>query len=372
MIVNVTVMCLALFLAKFVFNAKSGSITNPADNRHYIIIMSIVLILQSGLRNVAVGPDTYQYYRYFKDTTVTPWSQVWSYIISYLRYGTGKDAGYYVFEKAAQIITADYQVYLLLVAVVFFSAFGRFVYKNTDSVYSAMMAFLLYSGLFYTVFSVSDIRQTIAMAGALVAFEYIKSRKLLPFLITMSMSSIIHKSSLVFVPFYFIANVRSTKAIYLLLGLVFPLILVFRLPLMLFLARIGGYQSYGLLNQSPPLVFIVALMSMILLAWWRMEIVLQENDNAHLYYNALALAALLSPLVLVNGATIRIVDYFSICLPVLVPLVLRSFRFKSVGFEQTVNVIAIILLIALTIKAGWGTQYKFFWQHMQLGPNYYR
>src|SRR5690606_22288512 len=126
-----------------------------------------LLILQSGLRHVAVGADTYQYSLIFERVKSLSWAEIFSSVTAYYDFGEGKDPGYLVFQKIFQYISDDYQVYLIFVAILFFSALGYFIYKNTRRVSDALFAFVLYSTLFYAMFSITGIRQTLATAAAL-------------------------------------------------------------------------------------------------------------------------------------------------------------------------------------------------------------
>ena len=85
--------------------------------------------------------------------------------------GIGKDPGYLAFQKIVQIFTSEYQVFLFVIAIIFFSALGNFIYKNTTRLNDAIIAFFIYSVLFYSFFSITGHRQTIATAATLGNFR---------------------------------------------------------------------------------------------------------------------------------------------------------------------------------------------------------
>ena len=127
--------------------------TQLSQRRQYITVVTILLILQSGLRNWAVGADTYQYYSRFERIKYDTWSLIYNDFIDYYLYNIGKDTGYEVFQKLAQYIVPNYQLFLLLIAIIFFLAMGNFIYRNTTRISDAVLAFVLYSCLFFSFFS---------------------------------------------------------------------------------------------------------------------------------------------------------------------------------------------------------------------------
>jgi transmembrane protein EpsG len=192
MIVNVIVILIILISGLVYSDRKSQFVDSDYNRKRYIKFVSFILILQSGLRNVAVGADTYAYYKNFEEIKNTSWQQIWNIIYEYYTAGTGKDPGYPAFLKVVQILITNYQIFLFLIAVFFFIALGSFIYKNTNKLNDAIFAFVLYSSLFYNFFSITGIRQTIATAATLFGYELIKKRKLIPFLILILLASTIH------------------------------------------------------------------------------------------------------------------------------------------------------------------------------------
>ena len=88
--------------------------------RIYIALMTVNWVCISGLRRVDIGADTLVYKGRFQRTAMTSWRHLFeSFYLVYVD-EEGKDPGYSVFEKVVQIFTDNYQVYLVVVAVLFF------------------------------------------------------------------------------------------------------------------------------------------------------------------------------------------------------------------------------------------------------------
>jgi len=370
MIVNLILIFLILIVG-LIFYEEAGIYSDSRYYRkRYILLICLILIFQSGLRNVAVGADTFAYYEMFEKIKLTSWKEIWNAILDYYTHGTGKDPGYMVFQKTVQVIVADYQIYLFVIALLFFSALGNFIYKNTKRLADAIFAFVLYSSLFYAFFSITGIRQTIATAATLFGFELIKKQKLIPFILLILFVSTIHKSSLIFIPFYFIAGLKNTKMIFGSTILFFPILIIFKNEINDFLKEAGGYNEYDTFESAGAFTFTLLLLIIAIVAWQRIKPSLIFNRKAKPFYNAFAMAIFFTPLTFINPNAMRVVQYFSIFLLILLPVVIQSFQLISLKMKRAIYTMAIFLLVIFSVKGNWNGEYKFYWQKMELGSNY--
>jgi len=371
MIVNLVVICFILIAGLLIYEDAGIYADSRYFRKRYILLICLILILQSGLRNWAVGADTYSYFESFENTKSLSWLQVWGVITDYYTQNIGKDPGYAVFEKITQLIVPNYQIYLIVIATLFFSALGNFIFNNTKRLADAIFAFVLYSCLFYSFFSITGLRQTMATAGVLWSYEFIKKRKLLPFILILLVSSTIHKSALIFLPFYYIAQIKNTKYLYSLVSLLFILFMFFKVPVSAFFKRTGGYEDYIVPYEgSGTFTFTFMLLLIGVIAFFQMKFVIRKNRTVLPIYNAFAMAIVFTPLTWVNPSAMRVVQYYSIFMLLLIPNVIQSFRRYSLRVKRLAFSIAIAMLILLYIKGGLNSEYKFFWQEMEIRENY--
>ncbi len=374
MIVNLVVIFLILIIGYF-FNRtyKLNSNTNYVRKK-YIKFICVILILQSGLRNVAVGEDTYAYFNVYENIKTKTWVDIYNTAIEYYKTGNSliRDPGYAFFQKTVQLISKDFQFFLFVIAIIFFSAFGTFVYRNTKRLKDVILAFLIYSVLFYSFFSYTGQKQTIATALILVSYEFIKKKKMIPFLFLVLIASTIHKSALIFIPFYFVNQIKKTKNFYRIVLLLFPVILVFSNNLGIFFKIIGGYELYEQYEGAGSYTFTAIFLLISVVALLRSKIILKHNPNAQHYYNAFAIALLFLPLTWFNPSAMRVVQYFSIFMVLFIPEIIYSFNFISVKIKRGIARFTVILLITLFIRANWinDISYGFFWEEMPLLEQY--
>lgn len=373
MVVHFTVMLLVLLSALF-FNENQKLFGHHPEKirKQYIAFVCIIFMLQSGLRNVAVGADTYQYYLYFEETKLESFGKLLSNFFQVFTNSETKDSGYPLVQKLFQIFSSNYTVYLIFIAILFFSALGRFLYYNVTRLRDVVFAFILYQSLFYDFFSITGLRQTLATAILLFGFDFIVRRKLILFLIVVIIAATIHQSALLYLPFYFIANIRKTKILYASAIILFPVFMIYKRNIALVMASVSTsdvYMSYATSkSESNTSTFTVLILLIAAIGWVVIKKALKKFPESFRYYNAVALAVAFTPLTWVDPNLMRVVQYFSIFMLVFIPIIINSIKIQPNSFRTFIFTIMITSLFLLALKNG--GDYKFFWQDMKLGTNY--
>ncbi len=340
--------------------------------KHYVILVSILLILQSGLRNVAVGADTYAYYEAFERVKYMSWAEIFDSFKLYYQLGEGKDPGYLIFQKVIQLVVSNYQVYLILIAVMFFSALGDFVFKNTKQITDVMFAFVLYSTLFYSFFSITGIRQTIATVATLWSFNYIRRNKLFNFVILLLLASTIHKSVLIFIPIYFIRNKKAVKYLLISFAVLLPLVFYYSEIISVFFQGFDdNYGVYEHMKDLKPYNYVILnLVIFFLGVFTYKDSLMQRERDTWFWYAALLIATFFTTQVFQIHGFMRVIYYFSIFNLLLIPHMFQLIAIKQRISHLRLLTLGLLALLSLYIYANYGSEYKFFWQEMALGTNY--
>lgn len=334
--------------------------------KKYIKIISFLLILFSGLRSWSVGlnSDTAHYNYIFETVKTISWDEIIQNVIQF----NGKDPFYNLFQKIFQLFTGNYQLFLILVAILIFSSFAGFIYKNTTQIRHAAIAFIFYIGYFYGFYSLTGTRQVLATAFLIWSFEYIKSRKFFPFLLLNLVAALFHLSALAFLPMYFIANLKRHKLLISLAVLGFPIVFYFKNQLAVFFVsffgveeRFGVYaEQYGK-GGSLVLTVLFVLLGVISLIY--IKRILDINPQASRFYNMYALSLFFYPLQWVNPSAGRISMYFALSLLILIPYLLDAIGEGNKQQRQFIYITTSLLFILLTLfTLKGGIQYSFFWQ----------
>lgn len=324
----------------------------------FCTVASVSWGLLSALRHVSIGADTLAYEVSFNRLLNVPIRELWGRVITtyFTKTLVYKDPGYNLLVKLLQYISRDYRFLLFFIAGLFFTSMGIWIYRNSQMPY---VSFLLFSTLFFGFYAFTGHRQTIATALVVfVGHELIRKRKLLPYIILMILAATLHRSCLCYLPVYFIypfkGYSRRKYALLLILGL---LCLAISGPVMQILASWLGYQNFlkNDLGGTETFVFLYFLVMTITL--WKFPSIVAENPDAYHTLNILLIGTMMVAMSLFNQSFMRIQQYFTLHLMLLLPDIIVSFKGRN---RFIVGVTGCCLLLALMMKNN--PAYLFYWQ----------
>lgn len=342
------------------------------NRKNYIIFICIILILQSALRHVAVGADTYAYYLKFEEIKLTSWQEIWENFRSVYVLGEGKDAGYPLIQKVFQFFSGEYRIFLFFVAVIFFSSLGYFIYTQTKYISDVFVAIAIYEVLFYSFFSITGLRQTLATAFTFWGLHFIRQRKLWQYTLLIICAAFIHKSVLLFYPFYFIARLNRPRQLLAASFVIFPVMFVFGRSvagIMALLSAQDNYMGYALSDANPTgaVDFSIFLLGCGILGWIALRNAKQRDSDMPIIYNAISIAIIFTPLTWIDSSLMRIVQYFSIFILVFLPYVINNlFR----DYQTRIVAIVVLMVLFVSVIIMRNVDYAFMWEQMQLNSNY--
>lgn len=337
------------------------------QRKNYIILMMFLLALQSGFRNVGVGADTYQYYLMFKEASETSWNEIISNVVDFLSGDkTLKDPIYVLVEKIFYTIIPSFRMFLIVISIAFFTALGRIYYQYMSTLKEVMVSIALYMCLYYSFFSVTGLRQTIASTFLLLAVPYAIRKKPLKFFFFIAIAATQHKSALLFSVFYLfpLFNLKR-KALLLAFALYVPMVALggtFAKVLIMgtifdqYAGFLDGYEKAG----AYMFAFYILVLGVCLL--WKYKIICNNNPNAYIFINALSLAIILTPLTMINPSNMRVIQYFSVFGLILLPKFCTAFS-KT---DKSVDIGKLIFIFLALYTLYRGGEYKFFWQDMYM------
>ncbi len=351
----------SLLIVLFAYSSIAKSRLPEYQKRKKLLItVGVIIVMVSGLRNLAVGADTYQYYLSFQDVLTTPWNQILQAFPDYFVYGIGKDPGYSFLVKSFQIIFPDFRCFLFVIIATFSYALLRLLYKLNVPLKGIIVSYLLYDALFYAFFSITGLRQTIATTVSLLVVPYVFSKKPIKFILPLLLFSLIHKSLLIFIVFYLFNYLKNPKRIVIYAAILFFPMWAVGQSLGQFLIAgtlfdqyeeylAGTYDTNGAVNFA---ILFYAIILILITNYNKIESVRPEN---RILSCALAFAIFYTPMTAVGPSQMRIVQYYSIFLLVLLPDIIQSIDKKWGGKYYLVC----FLLFAYACKNK--LDYGFFW-----------
>lgn len=342
MVIYLVNIALILFWSAILMNDNS----NKINKKLYCGIVAAQWTLISGLRSLSVGADTYAYKYYFDQAKSISWKSVFTRGVEYFSNSSevAKDPGYVLFEKICQIFSGNYHVFLLIIGALFSISLSVWVYKNSKM---PCLSFIIYSTLFYSFFAITGHRQTIATALiVLIGYEFIKQRKLAKFLIVSFISCLIHKSALVFIPFYFLANKKITRGYTFTSLTTIAIITILGKRIYAPIVELVGYASERLeynkysAGTYALVLLIVCLGVLIFYPFYKDK----TNYPNHIFN--ITLLTLLSDLaVFYSQGFMRIQQYYSLFIMISIPEVLSCLGPKTKKIGPIVSIVVLILYL---------------------------
>lgn len=297
------------------------------------IIYCLQWVVLSGFRAYSVGADTYSYkIDNFEKTLNRSWSSIFDGFVGYFNGVEGiKDPGYPLFEKICQIFIGDnYTLFLLIIAVIFTVPMTVWVYKYSENV---CLSFMVYSALFYSFFAITGHRQTIASALVIFAgYECMRKNKIVPLLIVHLIAFFIHKSSICFIVLYFAKFIKVNKLYWALSTVCIVLSFLFRSQLMNLLGNFMGYEQYTGQFEGTGAYRFTFFLVLIYIGTMLTYSKLPKSIDTHYSIIALTLATFFTSLTFIDPNAMRVVQYFSIFMMILIPRIISLFDRKSQTF----------------------------------------
>lgn len=152
--------------------------------------LAAILIAVAGLR-FRVGTDYMAYYR----TRVTDWKTVWDYLIHF------REPGIRLLSKLSTMISDDGAVFIFICSVIIIGIYSLMIYRYSPMYLISMLIFVFlgdWTGSF------NGIRQYLAAAIVFAGHRYIKERKFVPYLLTILLATLFHRTAAVMILPYFL------------------------------------------------------------------------------------------------------------------------------------------------------------------------
>lgn len=343
---------------------------DTARNRNlFLILVTIILTLVSGLRHPEVGNDTVNYLRAFDEAPSLSWNEIFeSFRDAYFNPSadSGKDPGLMIYNKVLSGLLPSHSLYLLFTAAWLLVPLALFLKKHVHSLNSLLFIYLMFISIYYVYLPNSALRQSVALGILFCSFNILtQSKKTLLFIACVAFASIFHKSSLLALLMLLPRLIKSSKAIYW-IGL--PLLLCMYMEynvVGVFLASqsdiysmyAADYYSYG---QTKPFIILLFFSGLYTLGLFVLNKYIINNQTSELSKFAICgtvFTVVFTPLILLDPSLIRITAYFVIWFMVFIPEIINQTDKK---LSPMIFVVCIFLFLYKAYKSG--GDYMFFWE----------
>ena len=210
------------------------------NRKYYIVLMTILHTCLCGFRYMFITGDLHKYYYTFLNSGKYGWfsAELWA---------EGRNFGFYYFNKIVYLLSnGDFQVLLFIIAAIVHITLGMIVYRYSPSPW---FSYLVWNCMGFFLFGFSAIKQALAMAFVMLSFIGIAEKRLGFYLTMMALAGSIHMPALVFLPAYWLAQMKVKPNIVMLYILLGTVIFIFKNQFVAFI-RSFYYEDDEVLMHS--------------------------------------------------------------------------------------------------------------------------
>ena len=339
--------------SRYNYLSSESSVPKRYSN-YYFVIVSLYMILLLGLRHDYVGTDTQNYrwtYDIFRSLTFE----------TALKYNS--DFGFtFVFQKLASF-GFDFRIVLFLQSILYISSVTILI-KNYSK--NPVMSYFLFMTLGYFIFA-TTMRQAIALSFTLLAYNSVKKKRLLIYLLYVSIAATFHLSALIFLPAYWLDKFKFNKFTISIMSAIMVVTICFNEQIGAFILTYSK-NDYSKTNTGGYFFILFIALMLILGIIYRKNFIIKDTNNKMIFF-MIAATIILLPISKLNPALFRITKYYDIFLILYVPNLISSINDKGMKLTLTYGIIMIGLFYFYYSLGSYGIRmhpYVFFWNEYPL------
>ncbi len=360
-----------LYFSLIIISCVLYIILKKYNSKYYLFLTFFLLFLMAAFRKCDLWIDLAGYEkRHIYLKFLTNWE---TFFNNYLV--TSKDVGYYVLEWISTKLGISFQVWIAIIAAFFLFVIGKLIHIKS---YQALISTLLFLGLGFYSFSMSGLRQVVAISLTVLAYEQLDEDHNWRFIILTLIASLFHKTAIVFIVLLFLKKVKFGK--FHIIGFLIGLVGFFSyknqlreiLNTYFFTENYSGYSTSTSTLTYTRFFILLAIFVFCLLYYKKVNSLCDfdhkcfQNEkkikirNPLLLYNALFLGTIIQLYSSFVAEMFRVSMYFSLYAILLVPLALYSEKNGKLRNVFTM-IICLIILLYILISGGLGVQYQTIW-----------
>ncbi|MEK0174679.1 EpsG family protein [Tetragenococcus halophilus] len=365
MLLHIGIIVLFFLLGTFINDSKLKN-----GNKIYLFITFFVLYIMSAFRSINIGNDTRDYFLMYENFGRTD---------NILSMPSDIEVGYRVLNKFLYSLNPSPVLLTSITSLFVLGSIFFFIYKNSEIPWLSVMLFINLRTFYFTL---SGIRQSIALAIILISYKYLKQGNFWKFVSLVILASTFHTSSLLFLIIYPMSRMRVKQkiiALYFGVSVVFFFILERILPLILnFIPKYQSYLSssyFESVKLASILNFLVSF-SILLFGFFVLKYVKSKRKvnnelgilsvNSNLLLHIMLLSTAFN-FIAINGSIIKRAGlYFSVFAIIYIPNLIKKIKDKNIKILIIYLILVLSLaynLVILIYRPEWQRVYPYelFW-----------
>lgn len=321
----------------------------------FLFFMGLAFLLM--FRHETVGTDTRNYIVYFNYFLKLDWAEVGKW---------GLEAGFSYYNKIISLISQEPRFFLVVTSIVTVALIYP-TYKRLCL--DPSLTIVLFCTMSTFVMMFSGLRQILAVCLGVVAYEFTRNKKLIPFILTVILAMMFHTSAFMLGFMYPLYHAKITRKW---LFVVVPaMIIVFIFNEQIFTSLIfllAQYTEYdGTITQTGAYTMIILFVVFAVFAFVIPDEKLLDKEAIGLR-NFLLFSVVLQMFAPLHTIAMRMNYYYIIFIPLLLPKIIeyRSKRWEQVAVAGRHVMVVFFFLYFFLSAQGDGNlhvfPYHFFWE----------
>lgn len=325
------------------------------SKKSFCISTGIIYFLLASLRHRTVGGDTDIYCSWFQRVAT---ENIYEVLLS-----EKKDP---IFAAAISLlgkITINYTVFLTIIALIFTTCIWRLIYKHSKD---PCLSIIILLALNLYQFSLTGIRQTIAMSLVSIHFCHTLTNNKTSLHVLPAIGALFHKSALITYLWKIIElpyKTVSKKSIVVFYLCITFIIISFRNTVALLLGGAISERGYSISNEGGGENMALLIISLYIFCLF----IARKNfkdDKLRILFIMTFPVIIFEALVPLQNIFFRLAFYFLILYIILIPECIQAI--KKIKYRQITSILIYITLsclyLFLTINSSYVLPYKFFWE----------
>ena len=320
----------------------------------YVVCMASVIIFFTCCRSVYLGStDSVKYFAFIKD------AYYFDSLSSFLAYSKA-EKGFVAWIWLLTRIFEDPQVIFAINAMIALIPVFWFIYKYAENVYFSVFLFITF-GTYQ--FLLQGMRQSMAMAICLIALDFARKRKIIPFVIAVGLAVLLHKSAIVFIPVYFIFSKWKHSKRTMFLVVLLSVLAIFLFSNFLDIAN-SYFDNKGYGDIIPGGVPTAIIWSMVVIG--SILVFGKNKDNKAIipfFYMTIIGVSFFFMRYTVAHVAERLAYYYIPASFVTIPVIVRQIDYRNKELVRMIVIVVIFALYIYQISHSNLFPYSFFWSN---------